>query len=87
MLPNKKYGLAGFLVALVSVLAVLFLANPKSYVVTDDEVENRSSSKVVQIDPPSEVAEAPSPVNDDDPGAWKKKTGKVKITQNTLLLL
>ena len=47
-------------------------------------VEFAAEPDVVQIDPPSAVAEASTPVNDDDPDAWNKKTGRVKITQDTL---
>ena len=46
--------------------------------------ENPAESSVVQIDPPSAVTEILPPVSGVDPDARKKKTGRVKVTQDTL---
>ena len=78
MLENNRYGIVGVLLALVSGLAFLYwVGDSKSQGLTDDEVS--SQSKTVQIDPPSSVTRV-----NNDPEARKKKTGKVRITQDTL---
>ena len=78
MLPKNKFGIAGVIVALVFVVAAVLV------VLSARDGEPAKQPKTVRINPPSSVSEPLPPAADVDLEERKKKTGKVKITQDTL---
>ena len=78
MLPKNKLGIAGVIMALVFVVAAVLV------VLSARDGEPAKQPKTVRINPPSSVSEPLPPVADVDLEERKKKTGKVKITQDTL---
>ena len=78
MLPKNRLGIAGVIVALVFVVAAVLV------VLSARDGEPEKQPKTVRINPPSSVSEALPPAADVDLEERKKKTGKVKITQDTL---